>query len=173
MDPISILELTDTVLTLSQKLYKFFKAIHDASQHIREYLSILETVRCVFVDIKEYVEMHQLSPFAMEDGMQLRVIEPTLKDCELEFSLQLSYIENLQPKESFSVFTKSKKQAQWVLGKETIEGLTKKLEKLQHLLSLAVATSTGFVEHDYASLSLQTRRADKYLGKMTSFYVQS
>ena len=144
MDPVSILEFTCSVLALSQKLYKFFKAIHDAPEEIREYLSALETVRRVFVDIQEYVEMYQISAFAVEDGMRLRVIEPALKDCELEFSFQLSYVESLQPEQRSSIFTRSKKQGQWVLNKDTIKGLTKKLEKLQRLLSLAVTTSTGY-----------------------------
>ena len=146
MDPITILELTGTVLALSQKLYKFFKAIHDAPEEIRDYLSALETTRRVFVDIQEYVEMYQMSAFAVEDGMRLRVIEPALKDCELEFSLQLSYVESLQPEQRSSLFVRSKKQGQWVLNKDTIEGLTKKLEKLQRVLSLAVTTSTGYVQ---------------------------
>ena len=147
MDPVSVLELTCSVLALSQKLYKFFKAIHDAPEEIREYLSALETARRVFVDIQEYVEMYQMSAFAVQDGMPLRVIEPALKDCELEFSLQLSFVESLQPEQRSSFFAKSKKQGQWVLNKDTIERLTKKLEKLQRLLSLAVTTSTGHVQH--------------------------
>ena len=89
--------------------------------------------------------MYQMSAFAVEDGMRLRVIEPALKDCELEFSLQLSFVENLRPEQRSSIFARSKKQGQWVLNKDTIEGLTKKLEKLQRLLSLAVITSTGHV----------------------------
>ena len=97
MDPGTILELTCSVLELSQKLYKFFKAIHDAPEEIREYLSAFESARRVFVDIQEYVEMYQMSAFAMEDGIRLRVIEPALKDCELEFSLQLSFVESLRP----------------------------------------------------------------------------
>lgn len=147
MDPGTILELTCSVLALSQKLYRFFKAIHDAPEEIREYLSALETTRRVFVDIQEYVEMYQMSAFAMEDGMRLRVIEPALKDCEQDFSLQLSFVESLQPEQCSSIFTRSKKQGQWVLNKDTIERLTRKLEKLQRLLSLAVTTSTGYVEY--------------------------
>ena len=147
MDPVTILELTCSVLALSLKIYKFFRAIHDAPEEIREYLSALETTRRVFMDIQEYVEMHQMSAFALEDGMRLRVIEPALKDCELEFSLQLSFVESLQPEQRSSLFARSKKQGQWVLNKDTIEGLTKKLEKLQRLLSLAVTTSTGYVEY--------------------------
>ena len=123
MDPVSVLELTCSVLALSQKLYKNFKAIHDAPEEIREYLSALETVRRVFADIQEYVGMYQMSAFAVEDGMRLRIIEPALKDCELEFSLQLSFVESLQPEQRSSLFAKSKKQGQWVLNKNTIEGL--------------------------------------------------
>ena len=147
MDPVTILELTCSVLALSLKIYKFSKAIHDAPEEIREYLSALETTRRVFMDIQEYMEMHQMSAFALEDGMRLRVIELALKDCELEFSLQLSFIESLQPEQRSSHFARSKKQGQWVLKKDTIEGLTKKLEKLQRLLSLAVTTSTGYIKY--------------------------
>ena len=151
MDPVTILELTGTVLALSQKIYKFFKAIHDAPEEIRDYLSALETTRHVFIGIQEYVEMHQMSSFAVEDGMRLRVIEPALKDCELEFSLQLSFVESLQPEQGSSIFARSQKQGQWVLNKDTIEGSTKKLEKMQQLLSLAVITSTGYVRYHVSS----------------------
>lgn len=143
MDPVSIFELTCTVLELSQKLYKFFEAIHDAPEEIRGYLTALEAVRRVFVDIQEYVEMYQLSAFAIEDGMRLKVIELALNDCEQEFALQLSLIEDSRPENASSFFAKAKRKVQWVFKKEIIEGLAKKLEKLQSLLSLAVATSTG------------------------------
>lgn len=143
MDPVSIFELTCTVLELSQKLYKFFNAIRDAPEEIRGYLSALEAIRRVFVDIQEYVEMYQLSAFVMEDGVRLRVIELALNDCEQEFALQLSFIEDSRPENASSFFAKAKKKVQWVFKKEIIEGLTRKLEKLQSLLSLAVATSTG------------------------------
>ena len=168
IEPASILELTSTVLELSRKLYKFFKRFLDAPEEIQEYLAALEAVRHVFLDIQEYVEMYQLSAFFKEDGMRLRVIEPTLKDCELEFKLQLSFVESMQPEKASSFIAKSRNQATWVLKKETIEGLTRKLEKLQSLLGLAIATSTGHVIQIYF-FQRRTRRADTSPEKTISF----
>ena len=76
MDPISVIELTGTVLGLSLKVYNLFKAIRDASKVIREYLSALETARRVFVDIQKYVKIYQASEFFQVDGLRLGVIEP-------------------------------------------------------------------------------------------------
>lgn len=143
MEPFSIYELTSTVLKLSLKLYKFFRAVHDAPEEIQEYLSVLESIRRVFQDVQEYATLHQQSAFALQDGVQLRVVETVLKDCELEFALQLSYIEKIDPSSISSFFARSEKRIEWVLRKETVEGLTRKLENLQALLAMAVTTSTG------------------------------
>lgn len=143
MEPCSILELSSTVLKLSLKLYRFFKALHDAPEEVHEYLSVLESIRRVFQDVKEYAEAHLHSAFFEHDGMRLTVVEAALQDCELEFTLQLSNVEELDPATASSFFRAMGRQTKWVLRKETLEGLTKKLEKLQGLLSLAVMTSTG------------------------------
>ena len=143
MEPVSILELTTTVLELSWKLYKLFKSIHDAPDEIVEYLAVLEAVRRSFQDVQEYAEIYQRSSYVSEDGLRLKVVEQALKDCELEFALQLSLVESMKPISASSFFTKSSHKVKWVLKKETIEGLTRKLEKLQNLLGLAVTTSTG------------------------------
>lgn len=49
----------------------------------------------------------------------------------------------MDPDTAVSFCAKTRDQAKWVLKKTTIEGLTRKLEKLQNLLGLAVNTSTG------------------------------
>ena len=143
MEPFSIYEVTATVLKVSWKLYKFFKAIQDAPEEVKEYLTTLESIRRVFQEVREYAAMHQNSEFRLQDGLQLSVVEPALKDCELEFTLQLSFIESLDPDATSSFFSRSRKRTEWVLRKETIEGLTRKLEKLQDLLNLALASSSG------------------------------
>lgn len=145
MEPCSILELSNTVLTLSMKLYRFFKAVHDAPEEVHEYLSVLESIRYVFQDVKEYAEAHIRSAFFEHDGMRLTIVEATLRDCELEFALQLSYVEDLDPATTSSLFRARGRKTKWVLRKETLEGFTKKLETLQSLLSIAVTTSTGLV----------------------------
>ena len=145
MEPCSILELSSTVLKLSLKLYRFFKAIHDAPEEVHEYLSVFESIRVVFQDVKEYAEAHLRSAFFERDGIRLTVVEATLRDCELEFTVQLSYVEDLDPATASSFLKGTSRKTKWVLRKETLQGLTKKLEKLQHLLSLAVTTSTGLV----------------------------
>ncbi|MCJ1260626.1 hypothetical protein MMC22_000488 [Lobaria immixta] len=143
MEPCSILELSSTVLKLSLKLYRFFKALHDAPEEVHEYLSVLESIRRVFQDVKDYAVAHLHSAFFEHDGMRLTVVEAALQDCELEFTLQLSNVEELDPATASSFFRAMGRQTKRVLRKETLEGLTKKLEKLQGLLSLAVMTSTG------------------------------
>src|SRR5271156_2262970 len=135
MEPYSILELSNTVLKLSLKLYGFFKAVHDAPEEVHQYLSVLESIRCVFQDVKEYSEAHLRSAFFEHDGMCLTIVEAALRDCELEFALQRSYVEDLDPATASSFFRATGRKTKWVLRKETLEGLTKKLEKLQGLLS--------------------------------------
>ncbi len=145
MEPCSILELSSIVLKLSGKLYQVFKAIGDAPEEVHEYLSVLETLRCVFQDVKEYTDEHWRSPFFGHDGIRLTLVEALLRDCESEFTLQLSYVEELDPATAPSVFRSTGRKVKWVLRKETLQGLTKKLEKLQALLMAAVTTSTGLV----------------------------
>ena len=143
MEPFSICEVTSTVLGLSLKLCTFFRAIKDAPKEIGDYLAVLESIRCVFMDVREYNSTHRQSLFASEDGLQLNFLEPALRDCELEFKLQLSFIESLDANSKASFFQRSRRRTEWVLRKTTIEGLTRKLEKVQGLLALAVATSSG------------------------------
>ena len=151
MEPCSILELSKTVLALSMKLYRFFKAVHNAPAEVHEYLSVLESIRCVFQDVKEYAEAHIRSAFFEHDGMRLTIVEATLRDCELEFALQLSYVEDLDPATAPFMFRARGRKTKWVLRKETMEGLTKKLGNLQSLLSIAVTTSTGWVSANVSS----------------------
>ena len=51
MEPFSIHELSTTVLKMSWKIYRFFKAVHDAPIEVKEYLDTLENIRTVFVDV--------------------------------------------------------------------------------------------------------------------------
>lgn len=95
-EPASILELTSTVLDLSRKLYKFFKAVRDALKEIQEYLFVLDSVRRVFLEVRDYPRMYQKSAFYVEDGICLRVVQPLFKDCETEFTLQLVWTQ-IQP----------------------------------------------------------------------------
>lgn len=152
MEPCSILELSSTVLKLSLKLYRFFKAVRNAPEEVHEYLGALESIRHVFQDVKEYAKAHLRSAFFEHDAMRLTVVEAALRDCELEFALQLSYVENLDPATASSLFSTTGRKTKWVLKKETLEGLTKKLEKLQGLLSVAVTTSIGLVHADDTSI---------------------
>lgn len=145
MEPASILELTSTVLKLSGKLYNIFKAFRDAPEESREYLTVLESVRRVFQNVQDYAGTYQRSAFFVQDGMRMKVVQSALKDCELEFTFQLSLVESMNPDTGTSLFTKSKDRAKWVFKKENIEGLTRKLEKLQGLLSLAMTTSAGLL----------------------------
>lgn len=161
MEPCSILELSDTVLKLSLKLYRFFKAVHDAPEEIHEYLSVLESIRCVFQDVKDYAEAYIRSAFFEHDGMRLTVVEAALRDCELEFALQLSYVGDLDPATASSFFRSVERKAKWVLRKETLEGLTKKLEKLQGFLSVAVTTSTGLLSANHPIIRLFHRLTRK------------
>ena len=149
MEPCSILELSNTVLGLSLKLYRFFRAIHEAPGEIREYLGALDNIRCVFQDVKEYAEAHLHSAFFERDGLRLTVVEAVLQDCEREFALQLSYVEEMNPATT-TLLRATSRRTKWVLRKETLEGLTRKLEKLQGLLSVALMTSTGWVSALYA-----------------------
>lgn len=145
MDAYSIFEASTTVLTLCNKLFKFFKAVYDAPEEVREYLVVLESIRLVFQDVQDYASMHLKSSFSSEDGLQLLAVQQVLKDSELEFALQPSLVEKLDPSTAKSFFSKSTRRTEWVLRKETVEELTRKLEKVQSLLILAVSTSTGYV----------------------------
>lgn len=144
MELASILELTTVVLKLSLKLYDFFNALRDAPEEIKEYLATLDLVRKAFCDVQDYMKRYGRSAFYAEDGMSLRVVEEALKDCEIEFSLQLSFVETMDPaKEAPAFIARSRNKAKWVRNKEIIQGLTRKLEKLQGFLNLAVTTSMG------------------------------
>lgn len=166
MEPCSILELSNTVLKLSWGLYQFFKAIRDAPEEIHGYLGVLENIRRVLQDVKVYAEDHWRSSFFGHDGMRLTLVEALLRDCELEFAIQLSYVEDLDPATGPSLFSSTGRKIKWVLKKETLEGLTKKLEKLQSLLIAAVTTSTGlaFTSGLHAWLSCRLTRT---LAEMT------
>lgn len=143
MDPVTILELTGTVISLSIKVYDFFKAVHDAPDDIQEYLHVLEQTRGVFQDTQDYCRRYISSSFHTNDGMELSIVQRTLEDCKLEFALQLSFIESLDPSSVSSFFRKAVRKTKFVLSEEKIEAFTQKLEKAQGLLSVAIATSTG------------------------------
>lgn len=157
MEPCSILELSSTVLKLSGKLYQFFRDIGDAPEEVHEYLGILETTRCVLQDVKEYTEERWHSSFFGHDGIRLTLVEALLRDCEMEFAIQLSCVEELDPATAPSFFRSTGRKVKWVLRKQTLKGLTKKLEKLQSLLIAAVTTSTGLVSATDPSVWLSCR----------------
>jgi hypothetical protein len=143
MDPASIFSLIVTVSDLSSRLYGFFKALHDAPEEVREYLAVLERIRGLFVDVDVYVQEHQQSSFSTLDGICLTIVEKALKDCELEFSLQLTLVQDLDIDAASSLFGRAQRRTKWVLKKETINGLTRKLEKSQSLLSESILVSSG------------------------------
>ena len=70
MEPNSLLELSNTVLKLNWKLYRFFKAIGHAPKEAHDYLGILETIRCLLQDVKEYSEEHWRSSFFEYDEIR-------------------------------------------------------------------------------------------------------
>lgn len=144
-------------MKLSWKLYQFLSAIGDAPEEVREYLGILGTIRCVFQDVKEYAEDHWRSSFFGHDGMRLTLVENLLRDCELEFAIQLSYVENLDPATASSFFKSMGRKTKWVLKKETLQGLTRKLKTLQKLLIAAMETSNGLVSATDPSILLCCR----------------
>lgn len=143
MDPVTIFSLIITASELSAKLYRFFKALTDVREEVQEYLVVLDSIRVSFLDVKVYLQEHQQSSFATLDGIHLIILEKALKDCELEFTLQLSLVQSLDVSSASSVLGRSHRRTKWVLKKETIEGLTRKLEKSQSLLSSAIIISSG------------------------------
>ena len=78
------------------------------------------------------------------DGMQLKVVESTPEDCEIKFAFRLPLVEGLSPDDRAPFWSRAGRNAHWVF-KDTIEGWTKKLEKLQGRSSLATIFSTGHV----------------------------
>ena len=145
MEPCSILELSNTVLKVSWKVYKFFKAISDAPEEVYEYLHIPEATRGVIQSLEVYAESHERSLSTRSKGLSVAVVEKVLQDCELEFAMQLSYVEHLDPHAAPSFFKSTARKTKWVLGKDTLESLTKKLEKTQSLLHIAVTALNGSV----------------------------
>ena len=145
MDPFSTYELSVTVLKLCEKLYKFFRALQNAPEDVKEYLEALESTRLVLSDTQKYCELHQQSPFRTQDGMKLEVLSVTLKTCEIDFSYQLSLVQSLDPRTASSWFSNLKHRTTWVFSKELIESNTSKLEKAQDRLHLAISASSGSV----------------------------
>lgn len=142
MDPVTIFELTNTVVGLSIKIYDFFKGMHDAPRDIIEYLQALDKTKAVFEEVQDYLQRHISSTFHTHDGLQLDIVQRALEDCRLEFALQLSFIEKLDPAACDSFFKMSVRKAKWVLSEEKIEAFTAKLGKVQSLLSVAIASTT-------------------------------
>jgi hypothetical protein len=143
MEPCSILELSKTVLSLSLTLYNFIKAFRNVPREVQEYLSVLESTRLVFEDVQSYAEAHLHSPFFEDDGIRLTVVGRLLQDCKHEFTAQLSYVESLDPAVKQSIWDSSNRRRKWVFGKEALQTLTKKLEKLQNLLQSSITTSSA------------------------------
>ncbi|KAF9869576.1 hypothetical protein CkaCkLH20_12969 [Colletotrichum karsti] len=143
MDPGTILALSQIVIGLSIKIYDFFKTVHDAPKDILDYLLALEQTRVVFEDTQDYLRRHISSSFHIHDGLKLSIVQRTLEDCKLEFALQLSFIESLDPSTSSSFFKKAVRKTKFVLSEEKIEAFTQKLQRAQGLLSIAIATTTG------------------------------
>ena len=124
MEPFSTYELSVTVLKLCDKLYKFFKALQNAPEDVKEYLGAFESTRLALADTQKYCEPHQQSLYRTQDGMKLEVLFVTLKTCAVDFSYQLSLVESLDPRTASSWFSNLRHRTTWVFSKELIESNT-------------------------------------------------
>ncbi|KAM0276556.1 hypothetical protein ACHAQH_006606 [Verticillium albo-atrum] len=143
MEVCSVFDLTTTALSLSYKVYQFFKAVKNAPAEVAEYLEALEATRSTLQDVQEYASAHEESSFHHVDGLRLRTLSAVLKDCELAFELQLSSMESYQTGDVTSRFMRLRKGAEFVFGQESIAKNTGKLLIWRDLLAYAITTSIG------------------------------
>lgn len=145
MEVCSVFDLTTTALSLSWKVYQFFRAVQDAPAEVGAYLEALEATRTTLHDVQEYAAAHEQSSFARADGLQLRTLTAVLKDCELAFGLQLSSMESYRTGDVTSRFVRLRKGAAFVFGRESMAKNTAKLLIWRDLLAHAMTTSIGYV----------------------------
>ncbi|KAF3357155.1 Protein kinase dsk1 [Verticillium dahliae VDG1] len=143
MEVCSVFDLTTTALSLSWKVYQFFRAVQDAPAEVGAYLEALEATRTTLHDVQEYAAAHEQSSFARADGLQLRTLTAVLKDCELAFGLQLSSMESYRTGDVTSRFVRLRKGAAFVFGRESMAKNTAKLLIWRDLLAHAMTTSIG------------------------------
>jgi len=142
-DPASIIGLAQTVITVSFRVYSFFKSVHDAPMEVRDFLTELEDLRKILPSIGiSAAKLHDTFAYDQSNTAP-DLIFVTLTACEAEFNsiwLEIKPFEaqrNLKWHEYLEKFGKS---VQWVLSVDEIEKSVRRLGRMKQNLGLVMVT---------------------------------
>ncbi|KAF2816868.1 uncharacterized protein BDZ99DRAFT_469952 [Mytilinidion resinicola] len=156
-DPFAIIGLVDTAFGLGCKIYAFFSALKDAPKEIHRFHEELGVFNAVLEDVKQYVKVFTGSSFATEDGIKLKIIEMTLKQCEAEFRDIYDAIKTQDEKLSLSTLKKLGSSSSWVFDCDERERSTKRLSRARESLTIAFSSVNRSRESAKSGFESRTR----------------
>jgi hypothetical protein len=141
-DPFAIIGLVDTAFSTCLALYEFFSAVAEAPDDIKHLVRQLGEFKHLFPLIRDYA--HGISQAPRSEGHLLAqdALFPMLQCCATDFDTVYAVIKDHSP-ENLSGWRRLGKKISWVLEKDQIQDLTKRLEIAKTNLSLALQVSGG------------------------------
>jgi len=148
MDPLSITSSVIAILQLSNTVYKaareYYTGVKDAPKEIKRLLKELEAFNDILIHLSDIAaKVHKNDKgSAMHENSQKRTSLPSVtKLLEPDAALHLCFAEMQQFMECVTAQKSSMKKAlKWPFQKEEVYQMIRRLNKLQTLLEIAIAT---------------------------------
>ncbi|KAF2434557.1 hypothetical protein EJ08DRAFT_471045 [Tothia fuscella] len=142
--PFEIVGLADIVLRLGSKIYKFFKALKDAPQEIRDLCVEIESLQFILTDIESSAPGLDRAISRNANNFAPESMFICLKGCQAEFNTIWISISSMHPEKGLEcgkLKGKLLKSVAWVLDADGIEKAIWRLERQKQTLALGMLQS--------------------------------